>query len=232
MTKTIVNLCIDLIAAISLLVMVATGYILRYVLLENTHKTHMLWGMSRGQWGDIHFWASLGLLAILCTHLVMHWRWVVGTLGHRIAANPRWKTHAGWVVIAIVTIGLIGFGWAAHLSVQPIPTPNDSATVPGVPAIDYWKDIYPVFERSCLRCHGPERASAGFRIDRRESLIGPDPTDRWVSPGDVAHSPLLVVITGTRPGVPYPEFHRLSEAERDLIHRWIEAGAQLPDRPR
>jgi mono/diheme cytochrome c family protein len=235
MTRTAINLTVDVTAAVSLLGMVATGYILRYPLPDNTHKTHTLWGFTRGQWGDAHYWASVGLLAVLLAHLVLHWRWVVGTLGRRLGADPGSARHAGRVGLAIlagVAAALIGFGWAAHRGVRPIPGPGDDYPPPRAGGdVNFWKDVYPVFERSCLSCHGPRRPSGGFRADRRESLIGPDPDDRWVMPGDSAHSPLLGVVSGTRPGLPYPDRHRLADAERDLIRRWIDAGAPWPDRP-
>lgn len=34
-------------------------------------------GLTRHQWGDVHFWIALSLIALLVVHLVLHWRWVV-----------------------------------------------------------------------------------------------------------------------------------------------------------
>ena len=76
MVRATFNLIVDLAAAVSLVGMIATGYILRYPLPANMHKTHTLWGLTRNQRGNIHFWMSAALVSIVVTHLVLHWRWV------------------------------------------------------------------------------------------------------------------------------------------------------------
>ncbi|MBI3209829.1 MAG: hypothetical protein HYZ37_13160, partial [Candidatus Solibacter usitatus] len=40
-------------------------------------------------------------------------------------------------------------------------------------AIDFNRDIRPLFERSCFRCHGPERPKSGFRLDAYRHVVGP-----------------------------------------------------------
>jgi len=37
----------------------------------------LLWGFSRHEWGDIHFWISVIFLAVLAFHLILHWGWIV-----------------------------------------------------------------------------------------------------------------------------------------------------------
>ncbi len=33
--------------------------------------------VTRSDWLDIHDWAGVALLAVICLHLVLHWRWIV-----------------------------------------------------------------------------------------------------------------------------------------------------------
>src|SRR5579875_927178 len=91
MKRTALNLLIDALAAICFLGMIATGYVLRFPLPPGTNKSLSLWGLSRHQWGGVHFWISLGLLAVLLTHLALHWQWVVTVVGRqlRLATNPQ-----------------------------------------------------------------------------------------------------------------------------------------------
>jgi hypothetical protein len=36
-----------------------------------------LFEMSRHDWGELHFWIAVSLVAVLALHLVVHWRWIV-----------------------------------------------------------------------------------------------------------------------------------------------------------
>jgi hypothetical protein len=71
------HLTIDLVAAGLMVGMVATGYLLRFPLPPGTNKSLTLWGLTRHQWGDVHFWISLALLGVILVHVVLHWQWVV-----------------------------------------------------------------------------------------------------------------------------------------------------------
>lgn len=71
--------------------MISSGFVLRYVLPPGSGRiagdgsgyravlkpVAFLWGLTRHQWGEIHFWMSVGLMAILALHLSLHWSWIV-----------------------------------------------------------------------------------------------------------------------------------------------------------
>jgi hypothetical protein len=118
MQRTIVNLIVDLTAAVLLLAMIATGYLLQFPLPPGTNKALSLWGLTRHQWGEIHFWISLGLLTMLAVHLVLHWRWLVNVIRQRMHLEKSGTSQAGWIT-GVIVIGLFGvFAWAAHVGVQ------------------------------------------------------------------------------------------------------------------
>src|SRR5262245_33044232 len=57
--------------------------------------------------------------------------------------------------------------------------------------IDFAKEIQPILERSCLKCHGPEKAKRKLVLNTRASALkggenGPD-----IIPGASAKSPLI-----------------------------------------
>src|SRR5215831_19194071 len=58
--------------------------------------------------------------------------------------------------------------------------------------VDYEKDIRPILEQNCLKCHGPERPKSRFRLDNRESALkgGEENTDDIV-PGHSDRSKLI-----------------------------------------
>ena len=64
-------------------------------------------GMSRHEWGDLHFYVSLAFIALIIIHIVLSWGWL-----KRIAANRRlWP-----VVLGLLT----GIGIIASIYFQPI----------------------------------------------------------------------------------------------------------------
>ena len=59
-------------------------------------------------------------------------------------------------------------------------------------AITYAKDIRPLFEASCLRCHGKEKAKGDLRLDSLEAVLKGGEAGKMVIPGDSKKSLLVV----------------------------------------
>jgi hypothetical protein len=86
--------------------------------------------------------------------------------------------------------------------------------------VDFTRDIAPLLERACLRCHGGERARGGLRVDRADSL------GQVVQPGSAAASELARRLTGAGGGARMPAGEPpLPAASVALVGRWIDAGA-------
>ena len=61
--------------------------------------------------------------------------------------------------------------------------------------MDFDRDIHPILEETCLRCHGPEKPKSHFRLtDRESALKGGDENTDDIIPGDSAHSHLVQYI--------------------------------------
>jgi mono/diheme cytochrome c family protein len=91
-------------------------------------------------------------------------------------------------------------------------------------SVDFVRDIQPIFQAHCAKCHGTGRAMAGLRLDSRAEAM------RTITPGRSRESLLLKRILGEggqermpRGGPP------LSAAQIDLVRRWIDEGANWPD---
>ena len=64
-------------------------------------------------------------------------------------------------------------------------------------AMDFAKDIQPIFETHCLKCHGPEKQKGGWRADvKAEALQGGDNYAPNIVPGKSAQSPLIHFVAG------------------------------------
>ncbi|MBI3417385.1 MAG: PSD1 domain-containing protein [Verrucomicrobia bacterium] len=98
-------------------------------------------------------------------------------------------------------------------------------------AIEFNRDIRPIFSDNCYACHGPDKnkRKAGLRFDVEEIAKGKlDSGDFAVVPGDTAKSKLLKLITPTDEDdrMPPPKTGKsLTAAQVDLLRRWIEQGA-------
>jgi hypothetical protein len=89
--------------------------------------------------------------------------------------------------------------------------------------------IRPILAARCYMCHGPEVQQNGLRLDSLEALLRGSNSGPVVIPGNSEKSHLIRRLTALeRPQMPYGG-PPLSEAQIDLIRRWIDQGAPGPD---
>jgi cytochrome c553 len=108
----------------------------------------------------------------------------------------------------------------AHLAVAAIATAAE-------PAIQYNRDIRPILAEACFKCHGPDSASrqADLRLDQRDMAM--DMTA--IVPGKPDESELVRRIFSTDPDEAMPpkvQQRQLKPEEKELLKKWIEAGAE------
>lgn len=95
---------------------------------------------------------------------------------------------------------------------------------PRVPT--YNADIRPILSENCFFCHGPDanQRKGDLRLDLRADALE---AEAWI-PGDRSRSLAWERIHSVQPReqMPPPDSHRtLSETQKELIGRWIDAGA-------
>lgn len=96
----------------------------------------------------------------------------------------------------------------------------------------YRRDILPILSDRCFACHGPDSASreAGLRLDQAEAATAElDSGSHAIVPGDSAASALFERIESTDPAMAMPPVDSgktLSDTEKALLRRWVEAGAE------
>lgn len=64
-------------------------------------------GLHRHQWGDLHLYLSLFLLALLVLHIWLNWTWIVNTT--RSAFGEKWKKALGVLSLAWVIVLIVGW---------------------------------------------------------------------------------------------------------------------------
>ena len=90
MKRTHLNFVIDGSAFAAFLFLMSTGLLLRYQLPAGSgglhgvgagggageHPVVLLWGLTRHEWGQIHYWIAGILIAVLAVHALLHWKWI------------------------------------------------------------------------------------------------------------------------------------------------------------
>lgn len=107
-------------------------------------------------------------------------------------------------------------------------TPEQVAQLPP-PAnhpIDFSKEIQPIFEASCIKCHGRGKDKGGLRIDTRETLLKGGDSGPVITLGKSADSLLIALVQGFDPDSVMPKKgSRLTPEQIGLLRAWIDQGA-------
>ncbi len=94
MSRTTLNFLVDLMGFVDLLLLAATGAVMKWVLPPSSGGGHgygfregrgpdpgaaqvkQLLGLGRHDWGDIHFILALLFVFLILVHIVLHWTWI------------------------------------------------------------------------------------------------------------------------------------------------------------
>jgi mono/diheme cytochrome c family protein len=92
--------------------------------------------------------------------------------------------------------------------------------------VDFTRDIHPILQRNCLKCHGPEKPRSSFRLDNRTSALKGGSGGVAIIPGNSADSPLIHLVSDQ--DMP-PKGAPLTDEEVALLRAWIDQGANWGD---
>ena len=119
--------------------------------------------------------------------------------------------------------GLTAGLWAFAIDVEELPPPAKHV-------VDFKKEIWPLFQEHCVKCHGPDQQKSGYRIDIAELALEGGEMGEVVIPGNSAKSPLIHFISGLDEEVVMPPKGAPFNAKTvGLIRAWIDQGADWPD---
>ncbi len=135
---------------------------------------------------------------------------------------------------AIAALALGGLAWSAGDAVGQIKSTPAAATA----APDFERDVLPILQRACLRCHRgvdargrARRPKGGLRLDGVGWIRRGGAEGSVLTPGAPEQSPLY-----TRTGLPPDDDRRmprssnpLDEVDRTVLRSWIESGAPFGD---
>lgn len=93
------------------------------------------------------------------------------------------------------------------------------------PPVDFHRQLKPILEASCIRCHGADRAEDDIRFETWETMAP------YVVPGKPDESILyetLVLPDHDRRAMPIRDRDRLSDEQIAMVRAWIVQGAGWP----
>jgi hypothetical protein len=132
MKRTYLNALVDALAFLGFLLLLTTGLLLAYQLPPGSGGLHgvgtgrgasersiqLVWGLSRHEWGEIHYWIALAMATVLAVHVVLHWKWIACVVrGKASEASGR-----------RLALGGVGLAFAILLSAAPLASPTHRMT--------------------------------------------------------------------------------------------------------
>ncbi len=96
--------------------------------------------------------------------------------------------------------------------------------------VEFERDIRPILEESCFRCHGPhaKRLRGGLMMAGRESLLQGGDSGPAITPGDPDRSLLIRMVRYESEDFEMPPTGTLDVDQVELLERWVLEGATWP----
>lgn len=127
----------------------------------------------------------------------------------------------------IVGLLAVGFGVAAHAAdpdVSKLPAPAAKT------GVTFDADIKPIFEKSCFKCHGPEKQKAKLRVDSLEATKKGGENGAIFEVGKSAKSRLVHsvarILDEDENMPPEGKADPLTKEQVALVRAWIDQGAK------
>jgi mono/diheme cytochrome c family protein len=108
----------------------------------------------------------------------------------------------------------------------------DSGKIPPAAAqpVDFARDIQPLLEKNCVKCHGAEKQKGDLRLDGKAAAMRGTSDGAVILPGKGAESRLVAAVAGVDEDlVMPPKGERLTPEQVGMLRRWIDDGAVWAD---
>jgi hypothetical protein len=108
MKKQTLKYVIDACLFIDISTIAVLGLLLGFVIPRGEgghHSKTTFLGLGRHEWGDIHLYLSIFLLALLVLHLILNWQWIVLSTRRYFGSqwkNVLWCASGAWLVVLMV----------------------------------------------------------------------------------------------------------------------------------
>ncbi len=126
------------------------------------------------------------------------------------------------IFILTVTFLVTAFLLIQNQTMSVVNAAQPSAQIVSVENVSFSRDIYPLVERRCVKCHGGEFPSEGLSMESYQSLMQGSQNGVVIVAGDANNSLLFEKVeSGEMP----KRGTDLTAQEIELIRQWINEGA-------
>lgn len=110
MKRSALNFLIDVLTFLVFFAKVWTGFLIHYILPPGGGRGHALtlWGMNRHDYGNVHFYLALAMVALIIVHLWLHWPWVCSIMSNLLGApQPKRIRRVLYGTILLLVMGIV-----------------------------------------------------------------------------------------------------------------------------
>lgn len=128
--------------------------------------------------------------------------------------------HTGFILGLVAASTVLS---AADVDVSKLPPASAKKD------LTFEKDILPIFQKSCVKCHGPEKQKAKLRLDTLEATLKGGENGDCISKGHSAKSTLVHTIARLDPDAAMPPDGKgdpLTKEQVGIVRAWIDQGAK------
>src|SRR6266550_6822572 len=139
-------------------------------------------------------------------------------------------------LVLALSSGAIALAIAVHAAEKDKTTKVDVSKLPPASTkqgVTYANDVKAIFDKSCVKCHGPEKPKAKLRLDSLSGALKGSENGKVIEPGKSADSILVhnVAHAGDEDDwMPPPDnkakIPPLTPEQIGLIRAWIDQGAK------
>lgn len=110
MNRSTTNFLVDLAVFAVFLMLVSTGILMYWVLPSGSGHFATVLGLTRHDWGVVHFWLAVTMVLLIAVHLLLHWRWIVSMARGKPSQPSRLRVVATLSIVAgVVLLATIPF---------------------------------------------------------------------------------------------------------------------------
>jgi mono/diheme cytochrome c family protein len=139
------------------------------------------------------------------------------------------RSLAGSIGIALMAAAIGGCNTGPSA-----PTPVDNTVDPATPQY-YTRNVRPIFEKYCFRCHAGINHRGGLSMATHASMMKGGKTGVDIVPGDPEASLMMRLLrhqgTSHDPENMPSKSSKLADQDIATVERWIHAGALMPPDP-
>ena len=127
------------------------------------------------------------------------------------------------IVLTALVIALPLAVSSADIDISKLPSASDKKN------LTFAKDIQPLFERSCFKCHGGEKQKGKLRLDSLEAALKGGENGPNIEKGNSAKSSIVISVARLIDDEAMPPEGKgkpFSKEEVGTLRAWIDQGAK------